>query len=724
MLQESTLEFGQARLKLKESLRFDMRQSGNAVTWICEDEITGRFFQLGVPQYTFLSMLDGRRSVSTALMKTATLLREHAIDETQAASLCKWAIESGLVETENGNSAARREEQHQLQNKQKLVAWLNPMMLRVPLFDPDRIISKLNGLFGFLVSPFGLLIWLVVVITGFFQLFLNWDNFFLNRVSSFSSIDFVWIALTSLVLKLVHEIAHGIVCKSYGGRVKSCGILLLLMIPMPFVDVTSSWRFANKWQRILTSAAGMLAELFIAAIACFVWASSAPGPLQYHAGNVIITATLLTLLFNVNPLMRFDGYYMLSDWLEIPNLSTHGRQWLKGVSKRLFFGTKPSAVKETGFRAFFVKLYGALAMLWFVSIAVGLSLGASSLLEGFGLIVAIIGLLMWIGIPLTKLVKFIALGTKTEKPNRLWFATACAICAGFTYGFLTLCPAPSIVAAPIVVDFDPLGIVRAKATGFANTIHVHDGQRVQKGDVLLTLENPELELELKSLLIDIRISKIRAKALLSRERLGELVLEQESLESMEKRQAQLEDQIANLNVVATENGVVLAPDLDASNGKYFRIGDEILTIGSPSEIHAIALTRQQDIAWIENNPKANIELRIWGRSENAVIDGKIKRVNPRARDDLPHEAFAASSGGPLAVVPRNQVEESDENAGMKLTEPRVPVEIALSKPARKDLLPGQAGQLIIRSREQSMGTYLAQNFVRFVKKNNFRTHGL
>ena len=126
---------------------------------------------------------------------------------------------------------------------------------------------------------------------------------------------------TWVVLKLIHELAHSLVCKKYGGRVASCGILVLLMIPMPYVDVTSSWRFENKWKRILTSAAGMLSEVFVAAIACYVWANSQPGPIQYHAGNVIITASLHTLLFNINPLMRFDGYYMLADWLEIPNLS-------------------------------------------------------------------------------------------------------------------------------------------------------------------------------------------------------------------------------------------------------------------------------------------------------------------------------------------------------------------------------------------------------------------
>ena len=724
MLNDSTLEFSQARLKLKDSLRFEMRQSGNLITWICEDEVTGRFFRVGVPQYTFLTMLDGQRTVSTALMKTATLLREHAIDETEAANVVKWAIESGLVETETGNSAARRDEQHQQLKKQQLVSWLNPMMVRIPLFDPDQLIERATKIFGSLVSPIGLAVWLVVVLTGFFQLLMHWDEFFVNRVSSFSATDIIWIVLTSLVLKLIHELAHGVVCKKYGGRIKSCGILILLLIPMPFVDVTSSWRFPSKWQRILTAAAGMLSEIFLAAIACMIWVSSGPGPLQYHAGNVIITATLLTLLFNINPLMRFDGYYMLSDWLEIPNLSTHGRQWLKGASKRLFFGDKPSPVKETGFRSFVVKAYGVLAMLWFFSIAIGLSIGASSMMEGFGLLVAMIGLLMWVGIPAWKLAQYVMHGTDTEKPNRKWFATASAITAACLIGFLFLCPAPSVVSAPVVVDFDPLSIVRAKAAGFVEKIHVADGQQVNKGDVLMTLDNPELKLELKSLLIDLRISKIRSQALLTRQRLGEVLLEQDTLESMQQRRIELEDQIANLSIVAPEDGIVLARDLPSEVGRYFSLGDEILSIGNREQIHAIALTRQDDIEWVEQNPEVDIELRFWGRSENESITGNIKRINPRARDDIPHEAFAATAGGPLAVVPRQQVEDSGEEGDMKLTEPRVPLEIALSDSDRKDLLPGQSGQLVIRSRDQNMGTYIAQNFLRFVKKNNMRTHGL
>ena len=725
MLNDQTFEFSQARLRLKDSLRFTMRQSGGGITYLVEDDVTGRFFRVGLAQYTFMTMLDGNRTVSTALMKTATLLREHAIDENEAANLCKWAIESGLVESETGNSAARRHEQHEQQQKQKMVSYLNPMMIRIPLFNPDTLVSTISRFTNFLISPLGAAIWLAVVIFGFFQLLSNWDEFFLNRVSSFSAEDFIWIALTWVVLKLIHELAHSLVCKKYGGRVASCGILILLMIPMPFVDVTSSWRFDNKWKRILTSAAGMLSEVFMAAIACYVWVSSGPGPIQYHAGNVIIAASLHTLLFNINPLMRFDGYYMLADWLEIPNLSPSGRQWLKGVFTWMYFGKKAAPLKETGFRGLAVRIYGVLAMLWFFTIAIGLSLAASGLIEGFGLIVALIGIVMWVGIPLLKLCKYVAVGTDTDKPNRPWFAMAMLLTVCLVGGFLYACPSPSVVSAPIVIEYELLSVVRSNASGFVKSIHVVDGQMVDEGELLVTLENPELEQELKSLLIDIEISKLRTNSLYNQEKISEVQLEKETLISLIKRKAELEQQVNDLVIYAPQTGEVLARDLHVSTGKHFTPGTEILSIGQPGEIQAVALTKQTDIDWVSANPEAEVDLLIWGRDKDSLIPGKISLINPRARDDLPHEAFSASVGGPLAVVPRQQVEgKSEDEQDVMLTQPRVPVEIALTEDDRANLLPGQTGQLIVRARDENMGTYLANNLIRFIRENNVRSHGL
>ncbi len=724
---EQTFQFGQAKLKARDSLRFTMRQTSDDVTYLVENEATAKFFQIGLPQYTFLSLLNGHRTVSQALMQTATILRINALDEQEAANLCKWAIESGLVESQKSRNVSRKEHAEDVAMKQS-VSLLNPIMLRIPLFNPDSLIETLTRYFGWLVSSGGAMLWIIVIVTGFFQLMKNWDAFVLNRINSFSPNDLLWFAVTWLVLKLFHETAHGVACKKFGGQVHSCGMLLLLLIPLPYVDVTSSWRFVNKWHRIVVAAAGMLVEVFVAAIACMVWASAEPGPLKYHAGNIIITATLHTLIFNANPLMKFDGYYMLSDFLEIPNLATRGRAYLKSVFKWLYFGNKPKPISDVGVRGVIVKVYGFLAMAWFFSISLGLSLAASSMFEGFGLMVAVVGMILWFGVPVVNFVKFVLMGSKTEKPNRIWCATAMSITCVAVGAFLFVCPSPSVVSAPIVIDFEDLSIVRAEAAGFAKTIHVIDGQTVETGQLLMTMENRDLTNELESLRVDVEIGELRCKTYHTTGDIAALKLEQSSLQSMYDRKAELTKLVSKLEVVAPQSGVVMASQLSTKEDTYLQPGDEILSIGITDQLQAVALTRQQDVEWIEKTQAKNVQLFVWGQDEQQLSPGKITRVFPRARDDFPHEAFAASNGGPLAVVPRNQVERSadsaEEEQSLMLTEPRVQVEIALSEEDRQRLLPGQSGTMLIRSREEKMGSYLASNFMRFIRKNSFRSHGL
>jgi putative peptide zinc metalloprotease protein len=157
-----------------------------------------------------------------------------------------------------------------------------------------------------------------------------------------------------------------------------------------------------------------------------------------------------------------------------------------------------------------------------------------------------------------------------------------------------------------------------------------------------------------------------------------------------------------------------------------RPGDELLSVGQPGEIQALALARQQDLPWLKANERSPVRLFLWGQPQTSWLTGTVRRINPRARDDVPHDAFAASNGGPLAVVPRDQVEGATEDGqqDMMLTEPRVPVEISLSESDRANLSAGQVGTMLIRGRDQNMASYLAGNFVRFIRKNNFRTHGL
>ena len=724
---EQTLQFAQARLNARDSLRFTMRRSGKNIWYMVEDEVTGKFFQIGLPQYTFLSLLDGSRTVSSAIMRTATLLRQHAIDEQEAAGLVKWAIESGLVETEFSSSSARRAQVESDEMTRKAVSWMNPISLRIPLFNPDTLVTVATRGLAWLVNPVGAVLWMLVVLYGGFQFLTHTEEFINGRVASFSADDVLWFAIAWLLLKLVHEFAHGLVCKRFGGRVTSFGVLFLLLIPLPYVDVTSSWRFSNKWYRILTSAAGMLVEVFVAAVACVVWVESSPGPLQYHAGNLIIAATLHTFLFNANPLMKFDGYYMLSDWLEIPNLSGHGRQYVKSFFKRLYFGTDAKPLNERGWRAAAVKVYGFFSVAWFFLISIGLALAASSLLEGIGLLVAVVGMVLWFGVPIGRFVIYLVRGTELEVPNRQRFGVAAAITAAVLAVVLIACPSPTVVTAPVVIDFEPLSVVRCRAPGFATAIHVTNGQTVCAGDVLLTLENPELVFELKSLTVDIKIAKLRINALLDADEVASLQLERASLASYEKRRAELQRLVETLEVRAPQDGMVLGLDLNSKRDMFLRPGDEILSIGRPGQLQGIALARQQDVQWLKQHHDHQVQMRIWGRSAGGLVGGRIAHINPRAKDEIPHDAFAASNGGPLAVVPRNQVEgKSDqaEDIDMMLTQPRVMVEISINEDQAPEFMAGQSGLMYLRGREESLGGYLAANFMRFIRHNNYRTHGL
>jgi putative peptide zinc metalloprotease protein len=343
------------------------------------------------------------------------------------------------------------------------------------------------------------------------------------------------------------------------------------------------------------------------------------------------------------------------------------------------------------------------------------------------LVIALVGGVFWVGFPVFALVKCFCVGTDTESPDRARFLAASSLTVVLLSAFFFLCPGPTVISAPVVIDYDPLSIIRAKADGFVRQIHVRNGDFVQPGQVLVTLDNPELVAELDSLLIDIRISRLRADSLLAMGDVASLKLEQESLRGMEDRRDELTRLVSYLNVRADQAGVVLARNLPAIEQTWFKPGQEILSIGLPEDIHAIALARQEDVDWIENSQVREVELRIWGRGVSDTIDASIVHINPRARDDLAHEAFAAVAGGPLAVVPRNHVESVDsqsEEDSMMLVEPRVPLKIELPIEERQALATGQTGVMKIRSRNQFMGAYLVSNFTRFIRKNTFMNHGL
>ncbi|NND98783.1 MAG: HlyD family efflux transporter periplasmic adaptor subunit [Pirellulaceae bacterium] len=720
----TTFELGESKLAIRDNLRFSAQRGRHGKTYLIEDEATGDFYRVGEGEYTFLSLLDGNTTLASALATTCSVVGSRAFNDQDAAQLCKWLVDTGLAVTKASTSSQRLNQRREKASTAKLVQGMNPISIRIPLFNPDRFVASTVKYLSWLFTPHAAVIWVAVCLFALISLAAGYDPDRQSGVEVFSRDNVFWLGASWLVLKLIHEFAHALACRRFGGRIRSCGVLFLLLIPLPFVDVTSAWRFGNKYHRILVSAAGMLAELFLAAIAAVVWLHADAGLISQIAANVMFAASVNTLIFNINPLMKFDGYHMLADYLELPNLAKYGNQHVMGVCRKYLLGLNASPLPWAGTRGTIVKAYGFGSLAWKILICVSLVLGAANLLPGVGFLIAMLATILWLAVPVGKFCKYLIFGSEFEQPNRARFATvfASAIMAAAILG--TFVPSPTVITAPIVIEYEPLTVLRSETTGFVDRIHVEPDQIVQAGDVLITLRNPELEVQRVETTNLLQEARLAAAAQHKQQNIGAWQIEQENIQALQKQLAETERNVKQLTIRATQAGQVLFDDYDSLIGTYIMPGSELLSIGDPSNKKAIALVSQDDARHLDTAAGETVELRVWGYSGN--LTGKVREVTPRVRNDLPHFAFAGMYGGPLTVVNRAQYEDADpeDTSQLVLLKPRFAMHIDLDHQTSEKLLSGQTGLAHLRMRSGALGSYLYLSVSNWIRARIQVTHGL
>jgi len=232
------------------------------------------------------------------------------------------------------------------------------------------------------------------------QVWQQWARLLESSRGVFATSNWIWLGLGWLALKAVHEFSHGLVCKRFGGTVREAGVLLVLLTPIAYVDVTSSWRFSSRWQRILTAAAGMHSELLVAAVASLIWCRTSNSMVEHVCFNVAVMASVTTVLFNLNPLMRFDGYYILSDLIGLPNLYSQGQIFLQYLVRRYVLGLSASLPDWSPGAGLLIRVHSIAALLWRMFISAGLIVAANTLFYGAGVVMAAAAVALWAGVPL------------------------------------------------------------------------------------------------------------------------------------------------------------------------------------------------------------------------------------------------------------------------------------------------------------------------------------
>ena len=557
----------------------------------------------------------------------------------------------------------------------------------------------------------------------------DWDRIVHDSVQAFSRDSLVWLGATWLILKFVHEAAHGIACKKFGGVVPQGGLLFLLLIPLPFVDVTSSWKFGNKSYRILTSAAGMLAEVFLAAIAAIAWLQCEPGALQTALGNVMIAASVHTLLFNANPLLRFDGYHILADGLEIPNLGNHASRWFHGIIRSIVLGVPRERFGFSGARGLLVRTYGILSFLWKTCLLVTLSIGAMNLLSGIGLLLGLTSLSLWVLLPTAKFLYRLCLERREHLAygarERIRFVFSCLLVVGLGYQ-VSFLPGPTVVQAPFVVDYKDLSVVRTESPGFLEQLFVHSGEFVQEGQPLFQMSNEESSTQRKQLQAELEAARIRGRVQKSVGNISRWQFELEKIIQLDEQLAELESTIEKFTVRATRSGVVIGSELNSKLGQFYPAGEEILSIGDERSKEAVGLVAQLDSEDLSDSLGSKLSLKVWGHQ--SLEAGSLQNVNPKSRDDIPHFSFAGLYGGPLQVVERNASEGNPQTTRdekpLKLVASRTQVTVGLDADTSQRLWAGQSGVLYLRSRNDTLGAFITDSIVRWVKSQIRLNHGL
>lgn len=665
------------------------------------------YFRIGENEYELVSAFDGEKSVATVCGDVASRLGETAPSTPQAIAIVRWMIENGLAAfSEAGRMSADVNDflngsTARFSSAKKTGWWkrLNPFWMTVPLMKGLSTRAMLLDRLGGLFSSVAFVVWIAVLSVAVLTLCVTWRSFLQADINVFDGSQ--WIALAGIwfALKLVHELAHAVACRRFGGNVREAGVVFVLFAPLAYVDVTDAWRIPSRRQRMVVSLAGMYAELFIASIAVVGAAVVESPEVLLLLQQTVMIAGISTVLFNANPLMRFDGYHILADAVDVPNLDSISRKMLTDQVKRLFTGRLPTGAVLEGWRWWFAMGFAMAAWGWRTMIAVSLLIAAAWLGKGSGIIIAVVGALTWYGRPLWRLVGWTR-KTQSESPHQLLRAGLVASALGVIgYAGMNHVEIPTSLSAPALVRFPVDSLVRCRADGFLDQLLVRDGQTVTSGQPLARLVNSELAFMVEDLQLQIRISEQRVRMALNAHDVAAEQIELANLSSLKKQLSHKQDEASGLTLLAHRDGVVVARDLTQEQGTFFHRGDALMKIVQSDRKEAVAMVGQRDIDLVRLSGD-QVNFAVAGQ---ARFCGTVQRMEPRATDRLPAEALAAPSGGPLAVQAADPDDPSSEER-WQLLEPRFRVVADLDADAAVLIPDGTVVQARFGTRRDPLGT--------------------
>jgi putative peptide zinc metalloprotease protein len=620
-------------------------------TWyVLQDGASGRHHRFSEVAHAVVGLLDGRRTVQEIWDASVERLGEDHPTQDEVIELLGQLHAADLLQTGAVPDTAELAERRGKKQRRDLIGrFYSPLSLRFRLFDPEPLlratIDWVRPLFGWV----GLLLWLAVVTAGGVLAVMHWTDLtenIVDRVLSPENLLVLWLAYP--LVKAIHELGHAYAVKAWGGEVHEMGIMLLVFMPVPYVDASAASAFRQRGRRMVTSGIGIMVELLLATFALLVWLNAEPGTVRVFAWNVMLIGGVSTLLFNGNPLLRFDGYYVLADLVDIPNLATRSNKYWGYLFQRRLFGVKsvetPALVPgEAPWFAF----YGAGAFVYRLFITFSIALFVAGQFFVIGVLLAIWGVVTQLVVPAGKMLKFL-FTSRTLQRKRRRALTVSALMATAVALLVSVVPMPLRTLGEGVVWVPEQAHVRTGVEGELRRLLAEDGAEIAAGAPLAELEAPFLGA--KAAVLEARVDELRTRldAVRQADRV-EAGIVRKQLEKGQADLARAREQLAELKITAPLDGRFIVPLAQDLPGRLLGQGELIGYVLQDGQIRVRAAVGQDDIGLIRDRTRA-VHVRLAERLHR-VYPALIDRQVPAASAQLPSPALGTNGGGRFALDP-------------------------------------------------------------------------
>jgi putative peptide zinc metalloprotease protein len=616
---------------------------GGAPSWTIRDPARNRYFRLSWPAFEILARWNrgNPEDIARAVSEETTLRAE----PDDVVALAEFLVQNELVQPDAKTGAAQLAQRARAR-RQSPVKWLlhHYLFFRIPLLRPNHVLGALLPAVRWMGSTWFRLVTALALVLGLALAGREWDLFTATLVDTFSPAGFLSYALALILVKSVHEMAHGFTARHFGCQVPTMGVAFLVLWPVLYTDVNDAWMLRHRRQRLFVGAAGILSELTVAAWATLAWVFLPEGGLKQGAFVLGTVTWISSLIINLSPFMRFDGYFLAMDALEMPNLHSRSfavaRWWLRetlfGLGDPMPEPFPPGKRRALVAFAFATWIYRLL-----------LFLGIAVLVYHF--FIKTVGVLLFA----VEIVWFVIAPIWSEA--RIWKARSVDIFRGRRV-FLSLAglallvllatvPWRGTVGAPAVLKAAQVTTLYLPFPARLDETRVADGDRVTAGQVLMTFSNPDLTLH--KALLEVRKAGREAEldvALLDRDSQKRLGVLREALAETEAELAASTAEEARLTLVAPFDGVFRGPQPAPAAGEWLSPRDALGLVRTDGPPVATVYVAEDDLARLTPGAQARFTPSGIDRPE---LTGTITRIDPTRVDVLPDPLVAAPFGGPL-----------------------------------------------------------------------------